>query len=644
MSQMPAPDLIGLPASALDTAASWKRTVASSTVLSRHPKSAGGALSDSQNRAILGTALACSCLSFCIVLYALRIFIIKRRSFRHRLIMYLIMSNTLKAGLYFVFPIVVFASGPVHSLSDWCQASGFLLEFAVEAADMSILIIALHTITYILRPNSKVGEGGLYPYRNWIYLFWLGPPLLAASLAFIKGGHGYVTAGTFCYLPKRPYWYRLALSWVPRYLIIGVIIAMYIWLYAYVHLKFRGFENLDITGSSHSSSSDSKRKSSIRPDDIEKNLGGDGRQMPLSPLRLSSWKAANQDQSSQPVTPAEPLEPWDHMHFITTKPFQNITPDTVGEEEGPPPSAVRGSIWSGDTQTPSAEASVRATASDSSRAESRTTLGAPPAKYNNHEPGGSKPTVAANVVHDPLRQTRIAIRKELRYMFVYPAVYILMWSFPFAQHALYYNDYYVQHPIFWLNLVTSIALSLQAGVDGVIFSLTEKTREAEDRSLRDTVAGTWHRIKIFRRRGSLEDHPAPQALESVSSGQREPRRTPHWWEAEGRRRKDSVWLGTSTFSDTISPVISRTRSRSPDKPARVLGHSRTRSSAQAHPLFIPTLEPISTEAAEQVSSRGDSSSGQSPEKTTSTPGSSNVGRISSQSVRTDGLPHKGEQD
>ncbi|EXJ84633.1 hypothetical protein A1O3_05303 [Capronia epimyces CBS 606.96] len=410
-----------------------------------HPKSAGGSLSSSQNRAILITTLTCSSLSFCIVLYALRIFIIKRRSFRHRLVMHLILSNTLKAGLYFVFPIVVFARGPVQSSSTWCQASGFLLEFGIEAADMSILIIALHSMVYVLRPNMNSGEGGLYSCRNWIYLFWLGPPLLAASLAFIKGGHGYVTAGTFCYLPKRPYWYRLALSWVPRYLIIGVIVVMYIWLYVYVHIRFRGFGNIDLSDTSHGSSWDSRRKSSTRPIDMEKNLTG---------VSARQMRIRSQDLSFQQVPPSGQLEPWDYVEFITTQSLPSRVPTADADGENLPCTA-RGCSWSGDTQTPVGDGSVRAGIPNSSWAESGKTSRVP-ATMPSHAPNLLQPVATSDVVNDPLRQTRIAIRKQLRYMFVYPAVYVVMWSFPFAQHALNYNDYYVEHPVFWLNLVTAL--------------------------------------------------------------------------------------------------------------------------------------------------------------------------------------------
>ena len=220
-------------------------------------------MSDSQNRAILIAGLSCACVSFVAAFVALRWFVLMKRCFRHRLVLYLIASDTFKAVWYFIFAVVAIAKGPVSSDSGFCNASGFFLLLGVEAADFAILIIALHTMLSIFKPTSKAGEGGLYPYRAWIYPLWLGPPLLAASLAFVNGNKdAYVTSGTYCYLPKRPFWYRLALSWIPRYLIISTIFTMYASIYIYVHVKFRGFSVW--TGDESSQKSGPRSRQSMR--------------------------------------------------------------------------------------------------------------------------------------------------------------------------------------------------------------------------------------------------------------------------------------------------------------------------------------------------------------------------------------------
>ncbi|KIX04397.1 uncharacterized protein Z518_05265 [Rhinocladiella mackenziei CBS 650.93] len=51
---------------------------------------------------------------------------------------------------------------------------------------------------------------------------------------------------------------------------------MYIWIYVYVHIKFRGFDNLDETDSSQVSNSELKRKLAVstRSNDIEQKTSG----------------------------------------------------------------------------------------------------------------------------------------------------------------------------------------------------------------------------------------------------------------------------------------------------------------------------------------------------------------------------------
>jgi len=76
----------------------------------------------------------------------------------------------------------------------------------------------------VLAPRTTLGqEGGLYGYRQVVYAFIFFVPLITACLAFINPSHAYQVAGPLCSLPLRPFWYRLALAWIPRY-IIGITI------------------------------------------------------------------------------------------------------------------------------------------------------------------------------------------------------------------------------------------------------------------------------------------------------------------------------------------------------------------------------------------------------------------------------------
>lgn len=532
------------------------------TLAARAGNRAGASFSASQSRAILITALSAACFSLVAVLIALRWFLIMRRSFRHCLVMYLIISDASKAIWYFVFPIVVFVSGPVESSSNFCQASGFFLVVSIAMSDMAILIIALHSILYILRPNNAMGEGGLYRYRNWIYPFWLGLPVLAASLAFIHEKDSYVTAGTFCYLPKRPFWYRLALSWVPRYLIISVILFMYIWIYIYVRIKFRGFDNL--AGSDSSSVSESRRESAYPSgnEDVGRKPSTQAAHVrPPPALTSPSFESRKQKASLSPGSGSQHIQPWDEVNFITAKPLQRNLPDNVAEDDTVSLTA-RGREGSSDIRIPSGDAPVKETPLESSRRGSRKASAVlTTATSSKIQRGGSSdhwattPVNISDEVSDPLKKTRLAIRKQLRYLFIYPLVYIIMWSFPFASQALSYDEYYVAHPVFWLSVVQTLMLGLQAGVDSILFSWTEKPWRRIDASSRFSLPFIRRQSKALLQRHCPEKS-APSTAEPPSKSQPLVSHSPHWWEAEGRRRNDSVWLGTSTFH-TLSPITTR---------------------------------------------------------------------------------------
>lgn len=122
-----------------------------------------------------------------------------------------------------------------------CQVSGFFFSVGIEAADAAVFLIALHSTVYIFWPNRAGGGNGLYPYRRIAYSFYIAFPVLMASLAFVKGVPAYVNSGQSCYLPTTPWWYRTALNWVPRYLILLIILIMYGASYTYVRVLIRRY-------------------------------------------------------------------------------------------------------------------------------------------------------------------------------------------------------------------------------------------------------------------------------------------------------------------------------------------------------------------------------------------------------------------
>lgn len=129
----------------------------------------------------------------------------------------------------------------LKSSGAFCQASGFLLSVGIEAADAAVFLIALHSSVYIFWANRAGGETGLYPYRRTAYSFYVLWPISMASLAFVKGAPVYVNTGQSCYLPMAPWWYRISLTWAPRYAILLIIVIMYGSSYTYVRIMMRRY-------------------------------------------------------------------------------------------------------------------------------------------------------------------------------------------------------------------------------------------------------------------------------------------------------------------------------------------------------------------------------------------------------------------
>jgi hypothetical protein len=146
-----------------------------------------------------------------------------------------------------------------------------------------------------------------------------------------------------------------------------------------------------------------------------------------------------------------------------------------------------------------------------------------------------------------------------------------MWIFPLVSHCLQYSDYFVVHPLFWLNVVATCSLALQAGADCAVFSWREKPwRRVRRNGGREKVAkeslrrmsawtlgrGTIGKVSVGAGGGMGGGEPPPVANKSGWKV---------WWEEEGKKRKDSVWLGT----DAINQIVSRQEQEKENEEAAV---------------------------------------------------------------------------
>ena len=155
------------------------------------------------------------------------------------------------------------------------------------------------------------------------------------------------------------------------------------------------------------------------------------------------------------------------------------------------------------------------------------------------------------------------IKRKLRLLFIYPLIYMLMWTLPFVMHCLQYTDYYSQNPPYALAVLVTAVLALQGAVDSVLFSTREKPWRHLNKSRFWGWGIQWGKSKIMgeSREGRSSEEAAYDnrqalsrrdeeagALETTQGVGKLPRpgykRETSWWEQEGRMRLDSVMLGT----------------------------------------------------------------------------------------------------
>lgn len=195
-----------------------------------------------------------------------------------------------------------------------------------------------------------------------------------------------VSQGTFCYLPARPIWYRIALSWGPRYVILCTILGIYLAVYLYTKSKFGDFD-ANFSTNSLASEDNTPRASTDRQTSGFLH-GLDGTSDPNVQWRTElSSPIVDPTMGSRKATEAE---------TSLSKSYEPIS--------GSPVRLVN--------RTPTLLEALR----------DRTLLSA----------ANKRAESSANAA---LRQHHKVIVRQLRYLFVYPLVYLAMWLPSFVNHC-----------------------------------------------------------------------------------------------------------------------------------------------------------------------------------------------------------------
>ncbi|KAI1470522.1 G protein-coupled glucose receptor regulating Gpa2-domain-containing protein [Daldinia caldariorum] len=510
------------PVAHLPGIASLTESLASYAIITKRNSTRNSDFNDPETVALMTISLITAFISVFAALCAFYWFVRMRRSFRHDLIMLLIQSDMTKALWLVVCPLAFFARKPIDSGSTACQVLGFLLTMSIEASDIAVLLIAVHTALFILRPRNSSGAAGLYPYRRIAYICWAIIPIILAAVVPITGGR-FEDNGPQCYLPARPTWYLRGLSWIPRYIIVAAIVVTYSFLYIYVAIRFRRFRKYQ------------RRASTVHGDDPRPNPKRDHRRdnsgdvPPTPPFTDYGFLDSARDSL------AKEKDPSDHQRSVASTMsslnFGGITPISLRRPEqslrdparwNPLDCAINGYFDSRVRR--SSHTSFSNPAASSPRAEATIPIRLPevihyhPPKSSQSANGhsrwkhsrsfgsnsvtgsvsniasslrrglpranGSRQSSSSNSVCWPQEETEDTMQRsrkqqrQLRLLFVYPVIYIITWVAPFVSHILRYDGNYslageTLEPVA-LQIISIASLCIGAAVDCCFFCAWEK--------------------------------------------------------------------------------------------------------------------------------------------------------------------------
>ncbi|KID81798.1 BcGPR1, G protein-coupled receptor [Metarhizium guizhouense ARSEF 977] len=382
----------------------------------------------------------------------------------HSLLLLLIQSNMLQAMWFVIVPAVQMARGFVASDSPLCQVSGFFLALGIEACDVAVVLVSLHTALYIFR-----GSNGLYPYRRVAYCAFVLVPLLLSSLAFINKP-AFSNSGQYCYLPANPDWVQRALSWVPRYITIVTICVAHLSTYFYIDCLVKQVSRAEtasrealLTVGHHGHR---QQYSHSRPARRDTYALEELRGLAPMPENRIQWKipavgmslgvSSHQQAAYLPLrNPQFPESCVSTLQEPVTSRMEWMLCDA--------PSLPLRSKSTAPRHSSNRPLAGTATSSPSNtklmlHREARSSLSTPCVVLSPAEPDATS-----------MDKRRDSTRRQVRRLFIYPIVYILAWIMPFVNHVTPQGK-----SSFGLMLASVISLCVQGIADSLVFSILEK--------------------------------------------------------------------------------------------------------------------------------------------------------------------------
>lgn len=442
---------------------------------------------------------------------------------------------------------------------------------------------------------SRLGHDGLYRVRHWVLGTFVLFPNLSAALAFVNPRAGYMAQGAFCSIPLRPFWYRLGLFWIPRYLIWIYIVFVAIRIYRHAGSEFKIFGqekasdssvdtpgefSVDRAAKADRERAQKKRRSKqwipsgsqARKDNTDERVGSDeasgaeeNRSPKTSRLDCSTSLPAHTGRRHSTPNWATDLHDFGFDTGLAAHTSKSTPTSRRGSRQIAPIEAFATPEISHADQRKSSIASI-------STRKSSIAPSTVPTLARIDEGEGTPPETPSNPRDQASRainQRRRAIQRQLRLLFIYPVVYVMLWVIPFVVNIMNYTDYYAQHPIFALQIVQVFMLTAMTHVDVVVFCWRERPWRHIPRS-DGTFLGSFMWWRYFFEGTWMQGRRGSRALSSTLPEDNKP-------EIQKLRAQPRLWvsLHSSIFRKSLSPSNSQASSTTSGPPRLAAAHKRT---------------------------------------------------------------------
>lgn len=371
------------------------------------------------------TAIIASFMSFSAIFAVMTWWVIQKRQkrfqFRHLLIWSLLGFDFIKAVAMVIFPLNKLKD-EYHTdkarHSRLCDVVGYITSMAMEGSDLSVLFLAMHTALLVFWSESK---GGLSQYKYTIFLALIFTPNIMASLGLVPPSRtnqtGYIDFTTHCDLRPYPHWYRLALSWIPRMVIILSICCIYFAIY--IHIK-------------------------VKINELERSLGSISSSTEETRSREASATTIPSGELSHVAYIKRWISQFPGLAFLYPYDWRSATVTVISTEEG--------------TVT---EATINTFVFPIDMSE-----------YEQNAANLQSFINSENFLH--FQRRRSAIERQVNFLFIYPLVYIFLWIFPLAQEILQYkHDHNGQPSVFWVAEVADFVKPFSGFINAFVFTFKE---------------------------------------------------------------------------------------------------------------------------------------------------------------------------